>query len=154
MATRETDRPLLRLIDEGVRSAPLPSSYTAPRGTTRQDTAAQLDALRAAGCAAIFEDKASGASRERPQLARAIASRGGPYAAGGPDRSLGPFAEFERAKIRERTRAGLEAAVARGAKPGSPRMRARDAHAIADICYGHRERWRIAAAKAATSLIT
>ena len=54
---------------------------------------------------------------------------------------LGAFAEFERALIRERTRAGLEAAVARGAKPGNPRMRARDARAIADIRYGHRERY-------------
>ena len=50
-------------------------------------------------------------------------------------------AEFERALVRERTRAGLKAAVARGAKPGNPRMRARDARAIADIRYGHRERY-------------
>ncbi|WP_307507874.1 recombinase family protein [Variovorax sp. W1I1] len=34
---------------------------------------------------------------------------------------LGAFAEFELAMIRERTKAGLAAAVARGAKPGRPR---------------------------------
>jgi hypothetical protein len=46
---------------------------------------------------------------------------------------LGAFAEFERALIRERTRAGLKAAVARGAKPGNPKMRARDPSAIDDL---------------------
>lgn len=44
---------------------------------------------------------------------------------------LGAFAEFERALIRERTRVGVAAAVARGAKPGNPKMRARDPVAIA-----------------------
>jgi len=34
---------------------------------------------------------------------------------------LGAFAEFELAMIRERTRAGLAAAMARGARPGRPR---------------------------------
>jgi DNA invertase Pin-like site-specific DNA recombinase len=152
--------------------------------TDEQDTAAQMDALRAAGCVTIFEDKASGASRERPQLARAITRAGegdtllvvridrlarslahllevvetlrkkGAYFRSINDpidtasaqgmlmtQMLGAFAEFERALIRERTRAGLEAAVARGAKPGNPRMRARDTHAIADIRYAQRERY-------------
>ena len=54
---------------------------------------------------------------------------------------LGAFAEFERALIRERTRAGLKAAVARGAKPGNPKMRARDPTAIADIRFRHKERY-------------
>jgi len=40
--------------------------------TDEQTTALQLDALRAAGCAAIHEDSASGASRSRPGLSRAI----------------------------------------------------------------------------------
>ena len=53
---------------------------------------------------------------------------------------LGAFAEFERALIRERTRAGLKAAVARGAKPGNPRMRTRDPMAIAEIRYTLNER--------------
>lgn len=54
---------------------------------------------------------------------------------------LGAFAEFERALIRERTRAGIKAAVARGAKPGNPKMRARDPVAIADIRYSLKERY-------------
>jgi len=40
--------------------------------TDEQTTALQLDALHAAGCAAIHEDSASGASRSRPGLSRAI----------------------------------------------------------------------------------
>ena len=40
--------------------------------TDAQTTALQLDALRAAGCVAIHEDSASGASRSRPGLSRAI----------------------------------------------------------------------------------
>lgn len=40
--------------------------------TDEQDTAAQQDALRSQGCSSIFEDKASGASKERPNLARAL----------------------------------------------------------------------------------
>src|SRR3546814_13018096 len=40
--------------------------------TDERDTAAQQDALRAQGCSMIFEDKASGANRERPNLARAL----------------------------------------------------------------------------------
>jgi DNA invertase Pin-like site-specific DNA recombinase len=43
---------------------------------------------------------------------------------------LGAFAEFERALIRERTKAGIKAAVARGKQPGNPKMRARDPTAI------------------------
>ncbi|MBC5801928.1 MAG: recombinase family protein, partial [Candidatus Eremiobacteraeota bacterium] len=40
--------------------------------TDEQTTALQLDALRAAGVDAVHEDSASGASRSRPGLARAI----------------------------------------------------------------------------------
>lgn len=53
---------------------------------------------------------------------------------------LGAFAEFERALIRERTRAGLQAAMARGAKPGNPRMRAREPAAIDAIRQSLKER--------------
>ena len=55
---------------------------------------------------------------------------------------LGAFAEFERTLIRERTKAGIKAAVARGAKPGNPKMRARDPQAMAEIGYAHKERYR------------
>ena len=40
--------------------------------TTDQDLALQLDALRAAGCERIFEEKASGAKEDRPELARLL----------------------------------------------------------------------------------
>ncbi|MEL0251921.1 MAG: recombinase family protein [Novosphingobium sp.] len=40
--------------------------------TDEQDTAAQHDALHAQGCSLILEDKASGGSRDRPNLARAL----------------------------------------------------------------------------------
>ena len=139
--------------------------------TEDQDTAAQTDALRAAGCAEIVEERASGASRTRPLLARALARiRAGDTlvvaridrlarslahllavieelrAHGAHFRSLGDpidtsspqglftlpggagrrAAEFERALIRERTRAGLAAARARGRIGGNPALRARD----------------------------
>jgi DNA invertase Pin-like site-specific DNA recombinase len=41
--------------------------------TLEQEMALQLDALRAAGCDRIFEDRASGAKTDRPGLAQAIA---------------------------------------------------------------------------------
>lgn len=152
--------------------------------TDEQDTAAQQDALRAQGCSVIFEDKASGASKERPNLARALdrVGKGDTLLVVRIDRlarslahlleivetlrgkgaffrsindpidtssaqgmlmiqMLGAFAEFERALIRERTRAGLKAAVARGARPGNPKMRARDPIAIAEIRHSHNERY-------------
>ncbi|MBA4041047.1 MULTISPECIES: recombinase family protein [Sphingomonadaceae] len=151
--------------------------------TDEQDTAAQQDALRAQGCSMIFEDKASGANRERPNLARALDRVGkddtllvvridrlarslshlleivetlrakGAYFRSINDpidtssaqgmlmtQMLGAFAEFERALIRERTRAGIKAAVARGARPGNPKMRSRDPGAIAEIRASHKER--------------
>ena len=40
--------------------------------TQEQDLALQLDALRGAGCSKIFEEKASGAQRERPALQAAL----------------------------------------------------------------------------------
>lgn len=152
--------------------------------TDEQDTAAQQDALRTQGCTVIFEDKASGASKERPNLARALERVGkgdtllvvridrlarslshllqivetirakgaffrsinDPIDTSSPQgmlmtQMLGAFAEFERALIRERTRAGLKAAVARGAKPGNPKMLARDPAAIAEIRHSHNERY-------------
>lgn len=121
--------------------------------TTEQDTAAQVAALKAAGCERIFREKASGGRWERPELHRLLDQlREGDVLvvwkldrlsrslrdvliimerlgeAGVGFRSLteaidtttpagrmmmqmvGAFAEFERAMLRERTRAGLEAA--------------------------------------------
>lgn len=40
--------------------------------TQEQDTSLQLDALQAAGCERVFEEKASGAQCERPQLKAAL----------------------------------------------------------------------------------
>lgn len=42
--------------------------------TTDQHLALQLDALQQAGCAHLFEETASGAQRDRPELRNAIAS--------------------------------------------------------------------------------
>ena len=132
--------------------------------TADQETAMQLDALKAAGCTRIFSEKASGANRGRPELTAAldymregdtlvvwkldrlarslsqlIETVEGLRERGIELRSLnetidtstssgrltfnlfGALAEFERDVIRDRTRAGLEAARARGRKGGRPR---------------------------------
>jgi DNA invertase Pin-like site-specific DNA recombinase len=132
--------------------------------TTDQDLALQLDALKASGCERIYEEKASGAKEDRPELARALdhmrkgdvlvvwkldrlarslkqlvlvledlGKRGVGFRCLAPaidtttpeGRLLysitGAFAEFEREIIRQRTRAGLKAALARGRKGGRPR---------------------------------
>ncbi len=125
--------------------------------TDDQDTAAQVAALKAAGCERIFREKASGGRWDRPELNRlldqlrqgdvlvvwkldrlsrslrdvlTLMERLGETGAG--FRSLteaidtttpagrmmmqmvGAFAEFERAMLRERTKAGLDAARAEG----------------------------------------
>ncbi len=125
----------------------------------------QLDALKAVGCERIFVEQASGAQRDRPQLAAAldymrdgasdvlvvwrldrlarslgqlIQTVEGLEHRGVGFRSLseaidttsaggrlvfhvfGAMAEFERGVIRERTRAGLESARARGRVGGRP----------------------------------
>jgi DNA invertase Pin-like site-specific DNA recombinase len=124
----------------------------------------QVDALRAAGCEKIFTEKASGAKRDRPELAAALdyARQGDTLVVWKLDRlarslkqlietveglekrgvgfrsltetidttSAGGrlvftifagLAEFERSIIKERTRAGLDAARARGRIGGRPR---------------------------------
>lgn len=145
------------------------------RTSTRDQTPAlQRDALEAAGCERIFEETASGAQRDRPQLAAALdwmregdtlavwrldrlarsvrqlivtvedlATRGIGF------RSLteeidtttpggrlvfhvfGALAEFERELVRERTRAGIDAARARGRAGGRPPALDDDAVAVA-----------------------
>lgn len=132
--------------------------------TQDQKPALQLDALKKAGCEKIFKEKASGAQRDRPQLAAAIdymregdtlvvwkldrlarsmkqliETVEGLEAQGIGFRSIteaidtttsggklvfhifGALAEFERSIIRERTRAGLDAAKARGRTGGRPK---------------------------------
>ena len=141
--------------------------------TEDQTTFSQLDELKAAGCAVVFEEKASGGSRARPELAKALARVGrgdvlvvaridrlarslshllevieGLEAVGAHFKSLrdpidtatpqgkfalqvlGAAAELERALIRERTKAGLRAAKARGRVGGNPALRRRDPEAI------------------------
>ena len=131
--------------------------------TQDQSPQLQLDALMSAGCEKIFEEKASGAQRERPQLAAAInyMRKGDALVVWKLDRLarslkqlietveileekgvgfrsltenidtttssgrlifhiFGALAEFERSIIRERTKAGLDAARARGRVGGRP----------------------------------
>lgn len=144
--------------------------------TEDQATFSQLDELKAAGCGVIFEEKASGASRARPELAKAVArvQRGDILVVARIDRLarslshllevierveavgahfkslrdpidtstpqgkfalqvLGAAAELERALIRERTKAGLRAAKARGRVGGNPALKRRDPEAIAQL---------------------
>ena len=138
--------------------------------TQDQKPGLQLDALKVAGCDRVFEEKASGAQRDRPQLKAALEyMRAGDTlivwkldrlarsmkqlietvekleGQGIGFRSLteaidtttpggklvfhifGALAEFERSMIRERTRAGLDAARARGRRGGRPpKLREKD----------------------------
>jgi DNA invertase Pin-like site-specific DNA recombinase len=133
----------------------------------KQDTTAQVSALKAAGCEKIFREKASGGRWDRPELRRlldqlrkgdtlivwrldrlsrslrdvlTIIERIEEASAGfrslteaidtttAPGRMMmqmvGAFAEFERAMLRERTKAGLEAARKQGRIGGRrPKLR-------------------------------
>ena len=125
--------------------------------TGDQDTAAQVAALKAAGCELIFREKASGGRWDRPELHELLAQlrKGDALVVCKLDRlsrslrdvltlmeriqerkagfrsltesidtttaagrmmmqMVGAFAEFERAMLKERTRAGLEAARKEG----------------------------------------
>ena len=115
--------------------------------TIEQETAAQVAALKAAGCERIYREKASGGRWDRPELQRLldqlrkgdvllvwkldrlsrslrdvliIMERLAEAKAGfrslteaidttNDDAMVGAFAEFERAMLRERTKAGLDA---------------------------------------------
>ena len=142
--------------------------------TNEQNTDLQLDALKKARCEKIFEEKASGAQRDRPQLKAALeyAREGDTIVVWKLDRlarslkqlietvedlekrNIGfqsltesidtttsggrltfhlfaALAEFERSIIRERTRAGLDAARARGRVGGRPPALKEDDIAVA-----------------------
>lgn len=144
--------------------------------TEEQTPRPQCDELRAAGCAEIFKEQASGGSRTRPVLTRLMARIGAGdvlvvvrldrlarslshlldviealEARGAHFRSLqdpidttspqgkftlqvlGAAAELERALIRERTRAGLKSARAKGRIGGNPGLRARDPAALRKV---------------------
>jgi len=111
--------------------------------TAQQDAALQHDELRAAGCWKTWTDVASGARVDRPQLAAVLgALRPGDtlvvWRLDRLGRSLresidtttpggrlvfhvfGALASFERELVQERTRAGLDAARARGRLGGRP----------------------------------
>lgn len=131
--------------------------------TTEQDTNLQIDALKKAGAQVIYQEKRSGADRNRPELKKLLArmQSGDTLIVYKLDRlgrsirhimdlmdtfsarnigfrsltepfdttsALGElflhimaaFAQFERSLIRERSIAGQQAAIARGAKVGRP----------------------------------
>jgi DNA invertase Pin-like site-specific DNA recombinase len=133
--------------------------------TRDQSPALQRDALKQANCDRVFEERASGAARDRPELKAALdyMRKGDTLVVWKLDRLarstsqlietvrdleargigircltqseidtttaggrlvftiFGAIAEFEREVIRERTRAGLEAARLRGRTGGRPR---------------------------------
>jgi len=132
--------------------------------TQDQDLSLQLDALHDAGCAEIYQEKITGAKRERPELQKMmdhlregdviviwkldrlarslkdlvelvnqIQERGAALLSLNDQidtttpqgkftfHVFAALAEFERDIIRERTRAGLAAARARGRKGGRPK---------------------------------
>jgi DNA invertase Pin-like site-specific DNA recombinase len=154
--------------------------------TQAQDLEPQLRQLRQAGCAEIFEEKASGTHRARPELARLLRqlragdtlvvvridrlarslshlltviervrevgghfrSLGDPIDTAGPSGMLvlqimGAIAQFERALIVERTKAGLAAARAQGRVGGNPALRSRDPTVLRKIATA-REQTRLA----------
>jgi DNA invertase Pin-like site-specific DNA recombinase len=158
--------------------------------TLDQDASLQRDALAAAGCGTLFEDRASGARTDRPGLAQALAfARDGDVlvvwkldrlgrslahlvetvatlaARGVGFRSLteaidtttpggrlvfhlfAALGQFERDLIRERTRAGLAAAAARGRKGGRRKVVTEDKLRRARLLIGQGLTVREAAAR-------
>jgi len=144
--------------------------------TEDQTPVPQAQALKAAGCAEIHEEHASGGDRARPVLGRVLErvrkgdtlvvmridrlarslshllevierlevkgaffrSIQDPIDTASPQgkftlQGLGAAAEFERALIRERTKAGLASARGEGRVGGNPGLRARDPAALRKV---------------------
>jgi len=170
-----------------MKALPMPLIGYARVSTDDQTPLPQAQALKAAGCAEIHEEQASGGNRARPVLARVLErigrgdtlvvvridrlarslshlleiierleARGAffrsltdPIDTASPQgkftlQVLGAAAEFERALIRERTRAGLASARSEGRIGGNPGLRARDPAALRGMRLarqdGHMER--------------
>jgi len=69
--------PRAKPVAKALASPPCPRLIGYARVSTEDQTAeAQVQALRAAGCATVFRDVASGAQRARPQLAKALETVG------------------------------------------------------------------------------
>jgi hypothetical protein len=130
--------------------------------TEDQTPLPQSQALKSASCAEIFEEQASGGNRARPVLARVLERIGkgdtlvvvridrleakgaffrsllDPIDTASPQgkftlQVLGAAAEFERALIRERTKAGLASARNKGRVGGNPGLRAKDPAALRKV---------------------
>lgn len=104
--------------------------------TQDQNPTLQLDALAQAGCERVFTEKASGtveALSARNIGLRSLTEAIDTTTAGGRlvFHVFGALAEFERGVIRERTRAGLDAARARGRVGGRPPALSADDLAVA-----------------------
>ena len=150
--------------------------------TEDQSTLPQTAALKAAGCAEIHEEQASGGDRARPVLARVLervgqgdtlvvvridrlarslahlldiierlAAKGAsfrslqdPIDTASPQgkftlQVLGAAAEFERALIRERTKAGLASARTKGRVGGNPGLIRGDVDALRKIRHARQD---------------
>ncbi|MEA5163355.1 recombinase family protein [Cereibacter johrii] len=150
--------------------------------TDDQTPLPQSRALKAAGCAEIHEEQASGGNRARPVLARVLERIGrgdtlvvvridrlarslshllevierleakgaffrsltDPIDTASPQgkftlQVLGAAAEFERALIRERTKAGLASARTEGRIGGNPGLRARDPAALRKVSLARQD---------------
>jgi DNA invertase Pin-like site-specific DNA recombinase len=161
VALREILLPNRARRQQVLATAPMLLGYARVSKAEDQDTAAQVGALKAAGCTRIYEERASGGRWDRPELHRLldhlregdtvvvwkldrltrslkdllhilekIDTAGARFRSvteaidtSGPAgrmvmQMLGCFAEFERAMVRERTRAGLKAGRERGRKGG------------------------------------
>jgi DNA invertase Pin-like site-specific DNA recombinase len=160
--------------------------------TEEQSNFAQVTALQAAGCVEIHEEQASGGSRSRPVLTRALQRIGkgdtlvvvridrlarslshllevierlegqgayfrslqDPIDTASPQgkftlQVLGAAAEFERALIRERTKAGLASARSQGRIGGNPGLRDGDPAALRKIRLARADSYMEALAESA-----